>query len=126
MTLALLLVVLVTGCDYAQTPFVRSAGEIGSTLAASALTIEYAHTGKMPEQYASASLLIYREKLASSAPSLGSLGGAPGQPSLDRLMALLEQARTAVAHPCLGSDCDWQAQVATIRQASGAFVQASQ
>jgi len=115
-----------SGCSIAETPFARTAGDYASLLSASAITIEYAHTGKLPSPYARVSLMVYRDLLIRLPKDLSTLDGAPGHQEEAHLTDLRRATAPILADPCLDHGCDWRRQVAKLREASDAFDESSQ
>ena len=120
----LLLLLLATGCQFTQSPFVVAVSNAGSEFAAASTTLSYAHSGKITPQYAQASFLNYQSQLSGLDQQLPSQQGAPDKQSIERLLALYGPAMQAVNHPCLENSCNWQAQVAGLNRASRAFLKA--
>jgi hypothetical protein len=130
-TLGLLaaLILVLAACSptsYAETPFVRQASDAASLLSAAATTIEYLHDDKLDTRYASPSLQIYRDMLKKIAPTLAGQRGAPDDATLQPVLDKLDAAQQALDEPCLADDCDWQAQLDTLRQAQDALTGVSE
>ena len=121
-TLPLLL--LLTSCQLTQSGFAKTANNAGSAFAAAAITLTYAHTGKLLSAYAQASFENYQSELSGVDQSLPSQNGIPDKQTLQHLLTLYKSAMQAVDQPCLEASCDWQAQVKALRAASDAFLQA--
>src|SRR5690349_24982844 len=64
LALALALALIVgAGCALAQSAFARTAGNAGAAFAAAAVTLRFAHEGKLTAAYARASFVNYRAEL---------------------------------------------------------------
>lgn len=111
-----------TGCAAGQSGFQQAAASAGAELAAAATTVQYAHTGRLPVTFASASFVNYRSALQDTEQQLRTADGAPTGRRLDRLLGLYRPAWEAVQRPCLEGGCDWRAQVRALQQASDALV----
>lgn len=120
----LILPLALAGCALTQSPFARNAGDTGSSFAAAATTLAYAHEGKLTTAYARASFVNYQSELAGVGQQFSSLAGSPGGKTVRRLVRAYHTAEQAVQHPCLGSGCNWRGQVAALNRASKAFVKA--
>ena len=121
----ILITVIATGCSFAQTPFGRTAGDIGATLAAAAATIEYDHQGRLTDAYARGSFVGFREALAGVDTSLPALGRAPEAAVVGSLIDQLRAVQPVLSSPCLDDRCDWVGQVQALRGASDAFKRAA-
>ena len=123
---ASVLVLALSGCvpeSFSKTQFQREAGDATSLLSAAAMTIEFAHTGKLDDRYAQSSIAQYRDLLVKI-PDPATLDGSPDTDIVGTLQEQLDASRELLADPCLDDDCDWQAQVDALRQASQAFEEA--
>ena len=120
----LFLLLLATGCQFTQSPFVLTVGNAGSEFAAASTTLTYAHTGKITVQYAQASFVNYQSQLNGLDQQLPSQQGVPDKQTIKRLIAVYGPAMRAVNRPCLQAGCDWRAQVVALNRASQAFLKA--
>jgi hypothetical protein len=124
--IALVVVLLtLTGCAMTQSEFAQTAGTVGSTFAAAATTLVYAHHKKVTPAYAAASFVSLQDEVQGVAEQLPSLQGAPSARTVRHLLALYEPAERAVMHPCLDLSCDWRAQVQALQRAGDAFTRAA-
>lgn len=112
------------GCALAQSGFARTAGNAGAAFAAAAVTLRFAHEGKLTAAYARASFVNYRAELDGLDARLPAQDGAPDAHTLRGLLDLARLALRVVDAPCLDTRCDWQAQVAAMRRASAALLKA--
>ncbi|HET9922209.1 MAG TPA: hypothetical protein VFQ30_20430 [Ktedonobacteraceae bacterium] len=119
-----LLLFLLTGCQFTQSPFVITVGNAGAEFAAASTTLTYVHTNKISIQYAQASFMNYQSQLSGLDQQLPSQQGAPDKRTLEHLLALYRPAMRAVNHPCLAEGCNWRAQVTLLDRASQAFLKA--
>lgn len=122
--IVLLLMFLVTACSITESPFARTAGNIGSAFAAAATTLNYAHEGKITDRYAASSFMQFQSELDGTAQALTSPGGVDAH-TLHQLLALYAPAMRIVDDPCLSNSCDWRAQLAALNRASAAFLKAA-
>lgn len=124
------------GCALAQSDFARTAGNAGAAFAAAAVTLRFAHEGKLTVVYARASFVNYRAELDGLDAQLPAQDGAPDARTLRRLLNLADPALRAVDAPCLDvsadasadasadGGCDWRGQVAALERASVALLKA--
>jgi len=116
------------GCALAQSGFARAAGNAGAAFAAAAVTLRFAHEGKLTAAYARASFVNYRAELDGLDTRLPTQDGAPDARTLRLLLDLSGPALRAVDAPCVDAgvdaSCDWQAQVAAMQRASAALLKA--
>jgi hypothetical protein len=129
LVLALALALIVgAGCALAQSAFARTAGNAGAAFAAAAVTLRFAHEGKLTAAYARASFVNYRAELDGLDAQLPTQDGAPDARTLRRLLDLARPALRAVDAPCLDTrvdaGCDWRGQVAAMQRASAALLKA--
>ena len=123
--LALLALLLITtGCQFKQSAFALTASNAGSTFAAAASTLRYAHEGKITTTYASSSFQNYQSELQGVDQQLPTQNGAPDTHTIQRLLKLYQPAMQTINTPCLDSSCNWHAQIAALNQASDAFLKA--
>lgn len=122
--LLLILLVTTTGCQFTQSAFTRTAGNAGAALAAASTTLTYVHEGKIGEAYAASSFVNYTSELDGLDQTLPSQSGVPDAGTLQRLLKLYKPAIEVIHSPCLDASCDWRAQVATLNNASKAFLEA--
>lgn len=122
--LAVLLLVALTGCQFTQPEFERTAGDTGATFAAAATTLTYVHEQKIPPQYATSSFANFESTLAGLDQQLPGQQGAPDRKLLQSLLSLYREAMKIVQQPCLEATCDWRTQVQTLKAASQAFLKA--
>ncbi len=122
--MVLVLMALLAGCQFTQSPFALTVSNAGSEFAAASTTLTYAHSGKITTQYAQASFVNYRSQLDGLDQQLPSQQGAPGKSTVDHLLALYKVAIPAVDKPCLDASCNWQAEVAALNRTSQAFLEA--
>ena len=120
----LFLLLVLTSCQFTQSPFVRTVSNAGSEFAAASTTLSYAHTGKISTHYAQASFVNYQSQLGGLDQQLPAQQGAPDKQTIEHLLALYGPALRAVNQPCLDNSCNWQAQVAALNRASQAFLKA--
>ncbi|MFN2484037.1 MAG: hypothetical protein ABR509_03760 [Candidatus Limnocylindria bacterium] len=116
---------LTYGCGLTQTPFARTAEEVGSEFAAAAQTLDQLHGGRLTAAYARAAFEAYGEQLNGVDQELPRLEGAPDEGTVGGLVATYRSAFAVVDGPCLDSGCDWQAQSETLHGASESFLAAS-
>ncbi|GAC1401070.1 MAG: hypothetical protein NVS4B12_15600 [Ktedonobacteraceae bacterium] len=121
----LFLLFVLTGCQFAQSAFTRTASNAGSAFAAAATTLTYAHTGKLTMAYTKASFESYQSELNGIDQQLPSQQGTPDTRTVQHLLALYKTAMQAINQPCLEATCNWHAQVTALDQASSAFLKAS-
>lgn len=122
-----LALLLLSGCDapaFTNTPFQREAGDAASSYSAAATTLEFLHDGKLDRRYARASLLVYHEAMQGKTAAVARADGAPAR--LGPVINRMQRADAVLADPCLDDDCDWQAQVDTLRDAQHALTEVSQ
>lgn len=121
---------LLAGCDAAsgitETQFARTASDAASIFAAAARTIEETRTERLTTAYAKGSFVNYAESVEGVAESLASDEGGPSSNEREKLIEQVHGALAAVDGPCLEGDCDWRAQVETLKAASEALVEASE
>ena len=125
-TLGLLLLVLLvlSGCQFAQSGFAKTAGNAGGAFAAASTTLSYAHEGKLTFAYARSSFVNYQDELGGLDQELATQPGAPDQRTMQQLLTLYRSAMQVIDQPCLDTGCDWRAQVLLLNKASGAFLKA--
>ncbi len=123
LSLCILLFAL-TGCQFSQSAFTKTASNAGSAFAAASTTLTYAHTGKLTMAYTKASFESYQSELSGIDQQLPSQHGTPDTRTVQHLLALYKTAMQAVNQPCLETTCNWHAQVAALNQASSAFLKA--
>ena len=123
--LLLILLLIVTGCQFTQAAFPRMVSNAGSAFAAAATTLAYAHQGKVTYAYAAASFVNYQSELDGLDQTLPFQNGAPDKGTVQRLLNLYKVAIKAVDSPCLSNSCDWRTQVNDLNRASNAFLKAS-
>ena len=124
-TLFVSLAIVVTGCQMTQSPFVRVTGETGAELAAAATTLQYVHEGQLTHPYAQAAFEGYASALTGADQEIVTAEGAPSQELARRLADLAREAAAIAEQPCLTASCDWQGQVAQLRQASAKLIEAA-
>ena len=121
--LLLILLLIVTGCQFQQAAFPRMASNAGSAFAAAATTLAYAHEGKVTYAYAAASFVNYQSELDGLDQTLPSQSGAPDKHAVQHLLNLYKVAIKAVDSPCLSNSCDWRIQVDALNRTSKAFLE---
>ncbi|HZU03804.1 MAG TPA: hypothetical protein VFA10_29335 [Ktedonobacteraceae bacterium] len=121
--LLILLMMMVTGCQFTQAAFPRMASNAGSAFAAAATTLAYAHAGKVTYAYAAASFVNYQSELDGLDQTLPSQSGAPDKDTIQHLLNLYKVAIKAVDSPCLSNSCDWRTQVDALNRTSKAFLE---
>jgi hypothetical protein len=114
----------ITGCQFKQSAFALTASNAGSTFAAAALTLRYAHEGKITTAYASSSFMNYQSQLQNVDQQLPMQKGAPDTHTIQSLLKLYQPAIQTINAPCLDSSCNWHAQIAALNRASDAFLKA--
>ena len=125
LTLSLcVLLFALTGCQFTQSAFTKTAGNAGSAFAAASTTLTYAHTGKLTVAYTKASFESYQSELSGIDSQLASQQGSPDTHTVQHLLSLYKVAMQAINQPCLETTCDWHAQVSALNQASSAFLKA--
>ena len=122
--LLILLLMMVTGCQFTQAAFPRMVSNAGSAFAAAATTLAYAHQGKVTYAYAAASFVNYQSELDGLDQALPSQNGAPDKRTVQHLLNVYKVAIKVVDSPCLNNSCNWQTQVNTLNRASKAFLEA--
>lgn len=122
--LLLLVLLLLAGCQLAQSPFAKTAGNAGENFAAAAATLSYAHEGKITFAYARSSFVNYQDELDGLDQTLVTQQGVPDEHTVQRLLALYKSAMQVVDRPCLDRGCDWHSQVLLLNEASKAFLEA--
>ncbi|HLH63823.1 MAG TPA: hypothetical protein VKV20_19260 [Ktedonobacteraceae bacterium] len=123
--LLLVLLLLLTSCQFTQSAFARTASNTGAGFAAASTTLSYMHQGKITYQYAVSSFVNFRSELDGlDRQQLLSQQGAPDMRAVQHLIDLYKPAIQAVDSPCLSTSCDWRGQVAALNKASEAFLQA--
>ena len=123
LSLCVLLFVL-TGCQFTQSAFTRTASNAGSAFAAASTTLTYAHAGKLTMAYTKASFESYQSELSGIDQQLPSQKGSPDTHTVQRLLALYKTAMQAINQPCLNTTCNWHTQVTALSQAGNAFLKA--
>lgn len=121
---SIILLLMLTGCQIRQPSFSITAGNIGSAFAASAVTLQYAHEGKITYGYAASSFVNFQSELNGADRTLAASQGTPAAGTMRQLLALYQEAMRAVNAPCLNVTCNWQIQVSALNRASEAFVKA--
>ena len=121
--LLLILLLLVTGCQFTQAAFPRMASNAGSAFAAAATTLAYAHEGKVTYAYAAASFVNYQSELDGLDQTLPFQNGTPDKRTIQHLLNLYKVAIKAVDSPCLSNSCDWRIQVDALNRTSQAFLE---
>jgi hypothetical protein len=121
--LLLILLLLVTGCQFTQAAFPRMASNAGSAFAAAATTLAYAHEGKVTYAYAAASFVNYQSELDGLDQTLPSQSGVPDKRTVQHLIDLYKVSIKAVDSPCLSNSCDWRIQVDALNRTSKAFLE---
>ena len=122
--LLLILLLIVTGCQFTQAAFPRMASNAGSAFAAAAVTLAYTHAGKVTYAYAAASFVNYQSELDGLDQTLPSQNGTPDKRTIQHLLALYKVAIQAIDSPCLSNACDWRTQVDALTRTSKAFLEA--
>ena len=122
--LLLILLLIVTGCQFQQAAFPGMASNAGSAFAAAATTLAYAHEGKLTYAYAAASFVNYQSELDGLDQTLSSQNGAPDKRAVHHLLDLYKVAIKAVDLPSLSNSCDWRTQVDALNRTSKAFLEA--
>jgi hypothetical protein len=122
--LLLPLLLLLNGCQAAQSTFANTAGNAGAAFVAASTTLTYMHKGKITEAYARSSFINYQSELDGLDQSLPSQNGSPDRLTMQHLLTLYHAAMPIINNPCLQMTCDWHSQVATLNQASEAFLKA--
>jgi hypothetical protein len=113
-----------TGCQFTQAGFALTVSNAGSTFAAAALTLRYAHEGKITPAYATSSFQNYQNELQNVDQQLPTQPGAPDIHTIQRLLQLYQPAMQTINNPCLDSSCNWHAQITALHRASEAFLKA--
>ncbi len=121
----ILMMLLITGCQIAQSAFSTAAGNAGAAFAAASTTLKYLHEGKLTSLYARSTFVNYRSELSGLDQQLPSQRGAPGKGEIEQLLNLYQSAMQIVNRPCLDRSCNWHAQVTMLDQASNAFLKAA-
>jgi len=116
---------LLAGCAYTQSPFARTASNVGSGFAAASYTLALLHHDHLTAAYARSSFVNFQSELQGVDQQLPSQQGAPDSQTIQRLLTLYHQAMRAVNAPCLASTCDWGSQIAQLDRASRAFLEAA-
>lgn len=124
MVLLLCCIGLLTGCQVTQSEFERTAGDAGSTFAAAATMLDYAHQGKFTKVYAHSSFENFRSQLDGLDQQLPTLTGLSDKQMLQSLLHAYKAAMPAIRQPCLDDTCDWRAQLTSLQGASKAFLRA--
>jgi hypothetical protein len=122
--LLLLLLLMLSGCQFAQSGFAKTAGDAGGAFAAASTTLSYAHAGKITFAYARSGFVNYQNELDGLDQELATQSGAPDQHTVQQLLTLYRSAMRVIDQPCLDTGCDWHAQVLLLNKASGAFLKA--
>ncbi|GCF10299.1 hypothetical protein KDI_38630 [Dictyobacter arantiisoli] len=102
------------------------AGNTGSSFAAAAMTLDYAHKGSVTATYARSAFQSYQSQLQNVDQQLSARAGAPDNRTIQELLKLYQPAMQAINHPCLEAACHWQAQITALNQASQAFLKAGE
>jgi hypothetical protein len=113
-----------TACQMTQSPFQRTAGEVGATFAAASVTLTYEHQQKISQAYATSSFENYLSNLQGLDQDLPSQSGTPDPQTVQQLLSLYKTALEAVKQPCLEEGCDWRGQVASLDKTSQTFLKA--
>ena len=122
--LLLPLLLLLNGCQAAQSTFANTAGNAGAAFSAASTTLSYTHEGKITEAYARSSFINFQSELNGLDQSLPSQNGTPDRLTMQHLLMLYHKAMQIINVPCLQMTCDWHNQLATLDQASEAFLKA--
>ena len=125
LTFLISLLFSITGCQLAQSAFVRIAGNAGAEFSAATSTLSYVHQGKLTPTYAISSFADYRKQLDGVDQQLPSLQGVPDAYTLQHLLDAYKPAIQAVDAPCLSNTCNWRSQLNALQQASQAFLKAA-
>lgn len=121
----LLLLFLATGCDLAETPFVRETGNAGSAFSAASTLLSYVHTHRVSRAYASSGFANFQSELSGLDQELPKLSGAPSGATIRHLLDLYAPAMRVINNPCLDDGCSWQDQIMNLKNASKGFLEAS-
>ena len=121
--LLLILLLIVTGCQFTQAAFPRMVSNAGSAFAAAATTLAYAHAGKVTYAYAAASFVNYQSELDGLDQTLPFQNGTPDKRTVQHLLDLYKVAIKAVDSPCLSNSCDWRTQIDALNRTSKAFLE---
>ena len=124
LSLLLLLLLILSGCQFAQSGFAKTVGDAGGAFAAASTTLSYAHEGKITFAYARSSFVNYRDELDGLDQGLATQPGVPDQHTVQQLLTLYRSAMQVIDRPCLDIGCDWRTQVLLLNKASGAFLKA--
>lgn len=124
LSLLLLVLLVLSGCQLAQSPFAKTASDAGGNFAAASTTLSYAHEGKITFAYARSSFVNYQDELKGLDQALVTQQGIPDEHTVQQLLALYKLAMQVVNQPCLNSGCDWHSQVLLLDKASKAFLEA--
>lgn len=120
----LLLICVVTACNVTESPFAKTAGNIGSAFAAAATTLTYAHEGKISDRYAASSFMQFQNELSGADQALTASSDVDRH-TLQQLLALYTPAMRIIDAPCLSNSCGWRGQIEVLNRASAAFLKAS-
>ena len=121
----LVAVLTLSGCEMVRSGFATEAGSAGDELTAAAVTLRYAHEGRITTPYARSAFGNYREVLLTFEPKLRQAKGAPSGAEVNRLIAVYRTAVPVLQAPCLDDGCDWQGQAATLEAAAAILSKAS-
>jgi hypothetical protein len=120
-----LLILPLTSCQFSTSPFAQATQNAGAIFAAARVTLNSVHTGKMTRAYATASFAGYLDALQGTRKRLLSAQNDPEQSERAHLLALYQAALPIIISPCLHAACNWQGQMATLKKAEEAFLEAS-
>lgn len=115
---------LLAGCAFTQSAFTRTANNTGSAFAAASYTLTQLHRGRITAAYAQSSFVNFQSELQGIDQQLPTQQGAPDRQTVQRLLALYQQAIRVVNTPCLDPACNWGSQIAQLDRASRAFLEA--
>lgn len=116
---------LLVSCQFSTSPFARATQNAGAIFAAARATLNSVHTGKMTRAYATASFAGYLDALQGTRQRLLSTQNGPERSERAHLLALYQAALPIIISPCLHAACNWQGQMATLKEAEEAFLEAS-
>ena len=123
--LFLVILALLSGCQFTQPPFMRTASDAGATFAAASTTLTYLHEGKITRQYAQSSFAAFKTSVDGLDQQLPGQQGAPSKQDVQQLLSTYKPAMDALDHPCFEGTCDWHAQEQALTTASKAFLAVS-
>ncbi len=124
--LVFVMLMLLTGCQLAQSSFSRTTSNAGAAFSSAALTLRYVHSGKITSAYARSAFMNYQSELQGLDQKLTSQNNAPDPRTVEQLLNLYKPAIHVINQPCLDASCNWRSQLNLLMQAEQAFLKAGE